>query len=116
MKVFFGIGHGLAPDAFRLNIDYDLGQVGTTRELFEKEPTPPGFLGKFQFSTGKSGKFGDLITNSLGWYVFSPRICELLETSLNCKDIELHQLPGLSEELNVALRDYRVLGVKRHIP
>ena len=116
MKTYFSIKHKVSRDAFKLKINYPLGKVRDTLALDRPEPTPKGFLDTFSYAKAGGQAFEDMLSNDMGWNIFSARLTKLLSECRNNYDIELFQLPEDACQLHPKLRDYRVLGIKREIP
>lgn len=115
MKTFFGINRSFARDAFKIALDYSLDEVEDTLALNRPQPTPGDFLEKFNYVKSGGERLEDEVANSLGWWILSSRLVEVLQDCRNVCDIELLCLPKKVIELDGRLRDYRVLGIKRHI-
>jgi len=115
MRTYFSISHSFSRDAFRLKVNYPVSEVRDTLALDRPEPTPKGFLDTFSYAKSSGTVFEDMLSNDMGWNIFSPRLVKLLSECRNNQDIELFSLPEIACQLHPKLRGYRVLGIKREI-
>jgi len=116
MRTYFSIHRRFSRDAFKLKVNYPIGEIRDTLALDSPEATPKGFLDSFSYTSSPGTVFEDMLSNDIGWNIFSPRLVKLLSECRNSQDIELLLLPQNACRLHPLLREYRVLGVKREIP
>jgi hypothetical protein len=115
MKMYFSIRRKFSKDAFKLKIDYPIGEVRDTLALDRPERTPKGFLETFSYTKSRGSLFEDMLANDIGWNIFSPRLVKLLSECRNNYDLEFFPLPETACRFHPKLAEYRVLGVKREI-
>lgn len=111
---FFSIRLNPGEGVLSLGIEYSLEKVPQPNLWFYPVEIPTGYLDRFKFELDGSTP-EDLLHNSLGWHIFSPRVVEVLRTSRNSNDLRLVPLPELLTEQDKRLRGYCVLGIKREI-
>ncbi len=116
MKTYFGLSHNFSREAFKLKVSYPAEEVRDTLALDRTEPTPRDFLDSFNYTKSSGTVLEDMLSNNIGWNIFSPRLVKLLSECRNNQDIELFPLPENACRLHSNLRGYRVLGIKREIP
>src|SRR5688572_29526292 len=90
---FFGMVRGYSASATTLKIDYSFDDVPDPMIVNGSEQVSANFLDGFKFSVKPGHKLEDLLKNSLGWFIFSPRIVEILKCCQNPHSIQLLHLP-----------------------
>lgn len=115
MKKYFAIRIKYAPKAFLLDIAYSFDDVPDPLIIKYGGRVPDSFLNNFQFRRKRGASPEDLLANTIGWMIVSPRLASVLKTAKNASDLQPLELPSSFEQREPAIKGYCVLGVKRSV-
>ncbi len=113
-KSFYDLGIHYASGALSITVDYAIDEVEEPFVMNHPGQTPAGFMEKFTYSLG-TGHPQDMLANSIGWLILSPRICNLFHRMCRPDEIELLPLPLAKIKGGENLRGYCAFGVKKRI-